>query len=933
MASEQISALGGPLQNNTAGLKPGAMTNMVHHRIIAGILICWVCCAPALLAQDAIPVAVYEQVATAFQQGRLVEAEQMLGTALKTHPREARGLGLMGVILDAQRRYSEAESYYQRALKLTPNSAPLVNNLGNHYLAQGDAERARATYLSVVALEPGHPNANLHLAQMSVAAKRGQAALRYLNRLPSREQGALPVQLLRAQALYLSGQQAAATDLLAQVEKQAPADPQVAFSIGLVFVDWKRYEEAERAFARALIAAPADFDILYNLGLAAARAGHYDRAIEVFQTALRQRPSDPDCLYHLGSVYAAKGRNDQAVILLLDANKAAPDRTDILFALAHTSEEMGFYADAASAIDKYLKLKPNDDIARRERGFCYARGAKLDLALQDLRWYAQKYPKDPRGLYELAIAETVRERDQALAHLNQALELDANMTAARFARAMLYYQKSQFTESIADLKLVLQAEPDNFQALDALGQDYMRLNQPEDALKVLARAVELVPKDAKILTHYSRVLLRLGRREEAEKVIAVFKQLGPEEGRRRPYGGLFEFLQMPPEEQFAKYLTNLQRSINTRPEDPGLRVQLGKALLYEGKTEEALEAFRAARKLTSDPSVLTSCAKTLLDWQQYEPAREFLEPVVAADSSNIDARLDLATAVFHSAGPEAGLAEIDKIPADQRTGDYFLLRAQILDALGRPEEAAQALNRGFRAAPTRGDLYFQAALFLIKHKQYRQAVDLLQQAARILPDAPELLLTQAIAYELLQQPEESQRLLSDIQSRWPEWGLPYMINGIMLEIRFKSAQAKPLLETAITLGAHDATVYYYLASAITHATPEDTESAQQAIEQAFKLNPEDAYVRALAGKIAYTRKDYPAALEHLTAALRLWPEMIEAHQTLAGVYKAMGDKEKSIAELKEIVRIKQANPTADQAPPFPVGDLLFTVRPLARPPS
>jgi len=906
---------------------------MILRRIIFSVSICCLLSAPALLSQDRIPLSVYEQVAAAFQQGKVADAEQTLRVALQKQPREARALGLMGVILDARKRYPEAESYYQRALKLNPNSAPLLNNLGNHYLAQGNAERARAAYLRVVAIERRHPNANLHLAQMSVAAKRGQAALRYLSRLPSRERAAPGAQLLRAQALYLSGQRKAATDLLAQVEEQAPGDPQVAFSIGMVFVDWKRYEEAEPAFARALKAAPTNFDILYNLGLAATRAGHLDRALEVFQTALRQRPSDPDCLYHLGSVYAAKGRNDQAVILLLQAHNAAPHRTDILFALAHTSEEMGFYADAASAIDKYLKLKPNDDIARRERGFCYARGAKLDLGLQDLRWYAQKYPKDPRGLYELAIAETVRERDQALAHLNQALVLDPNMTAARYARAMLYYQKSQFTESIEDLKFVLKAEPDNFRALDALGQDYMRLNQPEEAMKALSQAVELVPRDAKILTHYSRVLLRLGRREEAEKVIAVFKQLGPEEGRRRPYGGLFEFLQLPPEEQFTKYITNLGRSINTRPEDPGLRVQLGKALLYQGKTEEALEAFRAARKLTSDPSVLASCAKTLLDWQQYAPAREFLEPVVAADPSNTDAHLDLAIAVFHSVGPEAGLAEMDKVPTDQRKGDYFLLRAQILDALDKSEEAAQALNRGFRAAPTRADLYFQAALFLIKHKQYRQAVDLLEQAVRILPDAPELLLTQAIAYELLQQPEESQRLLTEIQSRWPEWGLPYMISGIMLEIRLRSAQAKPLLETAVALGAQDAVVYYYLASAITHATPEDTESAQKAIEQALQLNPNDAYVQSLAGKIAYARKDYKAALEHLTAALRLWPDMVEAHQTLSATYRALGDREKSIAELKEIVRIKQENPTADQSPPFPTGSLLFTVRPPARPPS
>jgi len=906
---------------------------MPCRRITIGLTLCWMLSPAVLPAQDRIPLSVYEQVAAAFQQGKLAEAEQMLGPALKSHPREARALGLMGVILDAQKRYPEAESYYQRALKLNPNSAPLLNNLGNHYLAQGDSERARAAYLRVVAIEPRHANANLHLAQMSVAAKRGQAALRYLNRLPSKEPAAPGAQLLRAQALYLSGQQAVATDLLAQVEKQAPSDAQVAFSIGMIFVDWKRYEEAEQAFARALKAAPADFDILYNLRVAAARAGHHDRALEVFQVALRQRPSDPDCLFHLGSTYAAKGRNDQAVILLLQAHNAAPNRTDILFALAHTSEEMGFYADAAWAIDKYLKLKPNDDIARRERGFDLARSGSWQEGIADLQWYVQRHPKDAFGLYELGAAELLRDQDAARSHLTQAIALDPNLGPARYVRACLNSQSGRAAEAIEDLHVVLKQQPDDVGALDALGQAQLQLGRVEEAVSTSRRAAELAPRNPKVLIHYSRALLRANRKEEATRVVTVFKELGPEEIRRRPYGGLFDFLNLPLAEQRAQYLVNLQRMIGLNPQDAKLKVRLGKALLAEGKPAEALAAFREVLALTSDLQIFSDCGQTLLTWEHYKPAREFLEPVVAADPSNTDARLDLATAVFHSAGPEAGLQELDKTSPEQRHGDYFLLRAQILDAMQKPEEASETLNRGFRAAPTRADLYLQAALFLIRHKQYRQAVDLLQQAARIIPDAPELLLTQAIAYELLQQPDDAQKLLSEAQSRWPEWSQPYLINGIMLEIRLKSEQAKSLLETATSLGAHDAVAFYYLASAITHANPEDTESAQKAIQQALQLNPDDAYIRSLAGKIAYTRKDYPAALEHLTAALRLWPEMIEAHQTLSAAYRALGEKEKSIAELKEVVRIKQENPTADQAPPFPVGELLFTVRPPARPPS
>ena len=241
------------------------------------------------------------------------------------------------------------------------------------------------------------------------------------------------------------------------------------------------------------------------------------------------------------------------------------------------------------------------------------------------------------------------------------------------------------------------------------------------------------------------------------------------------------------------------------------------------------------------------------------------------------------------------------------------------------EEAVQALNRGFATAPTRADLYFEAALFLFKHEQYKQAIRFLEQANQAIRDVPELLLLQAIAYEMVRFHDDALHILARIESRWPEWALPHMVHGITLAIRLRSAEAKPVLENAIALGADNGITNYYLALVIVNSTPERVEEAYDAISKALRMTPDDVYVQSLAGKIDYMRKDYPSALNHLTAALRLWPEMIEAHETLAGVYRAMGEKDKSVAALKEIVRIKQENPTADQNPPFPARDLLFTV--------
>ena len=116
-----------------------------------------------------------------------------------------------------------------------------------------------------------------------------------------------------------------------------------------------------------------------------------------------------------------------------------------------------------------------------------------------------------------------------------------------------------------------------------------------------------------------------------------------------------------------------------------------------------------------------------------------------------------------------------------------------------------------------------------------------------------------------------------------------MIQGIILEMHLFSEEAKSTLETAIALGTDDPAAYYYLALATLHTTPDDTEIVHQTISHALRLSPEDPYICALAGKNALTRKDFPAALEHLTSAIRLKPDLVEARYALSATYRAMGD--------------------------------------------
>ncbi len=880
-----------------------------------------------LLAQEAaVPKSSLQQARSAFAEGKVAEADRSLDSILKNDPSDVGALTLKAVILDSQQRYSQAASYYLQAIKLAPNSVQILNNFANHYLASGDRAQARRFYLKTVAGDPHHANANLQLAQMSVDDNNGPQALVYLRQAGPSSMAGPGTSRLRARALAISGKCSDAAQLLGKFEDDSKSEPRQFFSTGVTFGLCKLYDRAENSFSRVLDAEPADFDVLYNLGLASLQAGHIDRAIGVLETALRQRPDDPDCLYALARAYVKKERRVDAAAVLTRARKVAPGRSDVLLLLAQVSAQLEFFIDAAESYEAYLKLKPGDDAARREHGFLLACANQFKRAVADLEWYVHKYPDDAIGSYELGVAKSVAEDRSAAFHdLDRALKLNPGLTQARYARALLSIEEQKPQQAIDDLRTYIEHQPNDYRALAHLGQAYLALHRANEAVDVLQRAVDLAPDAPLALVQYRRALVMLGRKDEADSVLARLKQSGSFAEARRPQAGLIEYLSLSPVNQRARYLANLRNQAATNPTDLQWKVRLGRELLLDGSTTEGLDVFRQVKSADPDSKLLAQCGRILLGFEQYSMAQEFLESATAAEPGLSAARLELAIVRFHLETPQIALAELDRTPETGRKGDYYLLRAQILDTMGKVEDAVQALNRGIRAAPTRPDLYLQATGFLVKHNLPHEALKLLDQASMVLPDARELQLAQSVTLYLLRRDVDAQNLLARIQSRWPEWNAAYVLSGMLLEIQLKSAEARQTLETAIALGANTPEVYYYQARAILDAAPDDLKSAQNAITKALALTAKDPYILVLAGKISFARKDYSQALQHLLAANRLQPRLIPVHYALRDTYKALGDDQRSAAELEVIKGLAKEDPSQDTNS-FSLENFLFEVR-------
>jgi tetratricopeptide (TPR) repeat protein len=744
----------------------------------------------------------------ALQRGDFPAAEATLRSELKARPGDGAALTLLGVALDNQKKFQEAADAHRRAAAISPNSPDVLNNYGNHLIGTGDSEGARKLYLRVVSLDPSSYNANVQLARLALSGKKGAEALSYVRHLTDVQQNAPNLAPLRLEALYLAGETGEADDLGSRWLATAGNIPGESLVIGMALADAGKFEKAEAFLTQALVRTPSDFNVLMNLGLAAWHAGHHDRARETLRAALAQQPESVDAIYYLACVDQTDNRTEAAIALFAQAARLAPQRADVQRQLALATGDLGALDDSAAAWDRYLKLQPNDDVARRERGLIAFQMGKFEEGVAELRRFVARHPDDAVGHFELGAAENKDDPAQALREFDRALALNANFAAAHSARGGLYYQMGNPKAAVVDLEAAASLRPDNSIDLDRLGQTYLALDRSADAVPVLRKAAALSPDDSKTQLHLARALADAGREAESKTAMERFRQLGPAVNRAVP-GGLVDYLSLSPEQRRADYLARVERQVRQHPDDAQANVNYLRLLLEDGDAGRAAETARKIAGIAPPAAVLADAGRALLEARQYGPARELLEQA-AKTAPSAGLQLDLAIAAFHESGPAEGARLLDRIPDSGRGGDYYLARAEILEASGAAQEAAAAVDRALSATRVQPRLYLRACAILLHAGRTEDAMRISARAIEAFAQDREILLMRAVILEKAGRTAEAGPLLRRIENRWPEWPDAWTADGVVLGTEGRRDQAGAALRTAVSLGARGQEVKAYL---------------------------------------------------------------------------------------------------------------------------
>ena len=341
---------------------------------------------------------------------------------------------------------------------------------------------------------------------------------------------------IRAKMLIKLGKREEAVVSLRRAVSVQPNNKQLRLAYARLLVDVKEYEKARVEFEKLHLLAPNDADLLYTLGLLSLEAQRFDDAEKYLSSLLATGKRRGEAQYYLGRIHESRNQYQQAIEWYSKV-QSGEYRFDAQIRSANLLATLG---NTDEAIAQLKKMADNSQSKASLVRIYLAKGEVLNQA---------------------------KRHHQAIDVYNQALLVIPGNTDLLYARGLTGEKVGNLQMLEDDMLTILETEPDNAHALNALGFTLAdQTNRIEEAYQYLKKAIEIMPDDPAIIDSYGWVNYRLGNYQEAIRLL---------------------------------------RKALSQMEDGEIAAHLGEVLWVTGQQQEAINVWnKALEKSPDDPYVL-----------------------------------------------------------------------------------------------------------------------------------------------------------------------------------------------------------------------------------------------------------------------------------------------------------------------------------------
>ncbi len=359
------------------------------------------------------------------KRGRLDEAQSALDKALALNRRFADAHAAMGLLQEQRGNHASALSHLTRAVKLDSDNPEYRKALARHYLAMGDASRAREAFgwLSQSAgSEADRAYAQSMLALLDHDTERMLVELKRANTLlpggydDAVEQAAI---VLHEQKQYKD-----ARALLGLLLARPTPTPEVQLAAARTASRLGQWADAEALLRRSLKSRPESSEAWFQLGRVLSERGDLGGAINAYRSSLARNPDARNTRLNLAVLHARSGNEREALLLYEQLLKAHPRYTPALVNRARLHERAGRDSQALADLEVAMRVAPGDTEIRERLAQLLLRQGDTDRARALLADAVAESPADPEVRLLLADTELrAGRRADALKELGRAAAL------------------------------------------------------------------------------------------------------------------------------------------------------------------------------------------------------------------------------------------------------------------------------------------------------------------------------------------------------------------------------------------------------------------------------------------------------------------------------------------------------------------------------
>ncbi|MHA7926995.1 MAG: tetratricopeptide repeat protein [Marinobacter sp.] len=340
-----------------------------------------------------------------------------------------------------------------------------------------------ALYNEMSNRHPNTPELEYSIALLLKVTGQPQQALDRLEPLLEENSNFQPAIILKGDLLYQTGQKDSALDYLLTNTRRFPANRQMGTLYGRMLINEGELQAAQDEFNRLVKRYPDTPGLRLSHALVALENGQTDLAREELTQLAEQGHHTSEANYYLGRIEDQAGNTEQAI------------------GYYQSVEQGNYYFPALARASSLL-----------------AENGQLEDAIDRIRRLREANPRQAENfwLLEVNLLLDQEQRQEALSTATEALEEYPDNIEIRYARAMLYDGIGQPADAETDLKQIIDQEPENAVALNALGYILTtRTDRLREARGYIEKALRLDPDNPAILDSMGWVLFLEGQIEPA----------------------------------------------------------------------------------------------------------------------------------------------------------------------------------------------------------------------------------------------------------------------------------------------------------------------------------------------------------------------------------------------------------------------------------